>query len=313
MDKQNIHLIMNPTSAGGKTGKSRQYIFDKIKYYLGKNYTLWLTEKPADAIRHTVSAIERGGNLIIAVGGDGTIHEVVNGICSKGVGNNNHSTLGIISSGTGQDFVQSLGLTTNIDEQLKIIKNGHTENIDIGSVKFIDKSGEEVIRYFANEFQVGIGGDVVNKVNSTEKHKGGLLTYGLATVFILFKYSGYKMILRVNDEEPFSGSFIGVIVANGKRMGGGMKLNVSGKLNDHHFDLILIHSQNFLRKAINFPKIYFGKLKSTSGIIFGKINNIKIESEHDVLMEADGELLGKLPCEVNLLPSAIKVIANFDN
>ncbi len=307
MEEKNIHIIMNPTSGGGKTGETKHYILNKIEKYLGKEYTLWVTEKPAEAVEHAISAIESGGNLIIAVGGDGTIHEVVNGICSKGIWDDNHSILGIISSGTGQDFVQSLGLTTNIDEQLKIIKAGRIKSIDIGQVKFKDDNNRDIAKYFANEFQTGIGGDVVQKVNSRVKQKGGFLTYGLATVSILFKYSGHNMTLRINDGESFSGKFIAVIVTNGTYMGGGMKLTSSGELDDHYFELISIRSQNIIQKVINFPKIYFGKLKSTPKITFDKIQKIVVESEEDVLMEADGELLGKLPCEVNLLPSAIKV------
>ena len=311
MTDKNIHVIMNPASGGGKTGQSRRFILNKIEEYLGSNYKLWITEKPVDAVEYTIKAIESGGNLIISVGGDGTIHEVVNGIIIATLNKNIECTLGIISSGTGQDFVQGLGIRGDIDYQLGIIKEGVVELIDTGVVKYKDDKGLKVIKYFANEFQAGLGGKVAEKVNAKIKSKGGLSTYGLATIPYLFNYNGSNISIKIDDEEPIDGKFIGIIAANGSCMGGGMKLSRSRNLSDNNFDLFVFRSQNILNRLTNFSKIYFGRLKDSKLINIRKANKLIIESTEEVPIEADGEFLGKLPCEIDLLPSSLKVITNY--
>ena len=310
MTNKNSHVIMNPASGGGKTGQSRRFILNKIEEYLGRSYKLWVTEKPVDAVEYTIKAIESGGNLIISVGGDGTIHEVVNGFCLASVNGNVDCTLGIISSGTGQDFVQGLGIKGDIDYQLSIIKEGIVELIDVGMVKYKDDSSRNVIKYFANEFQVGLGGKVAEKVNAKIKNKGSFLTYGLATIPFLFKYNGSNITVKINDEEPFKEKIIGIIAANGSCMGGGMKLTRTGDLTDHYFDLFIFHKQNIINRLLNFSKIYFGKLKDSKLINIRKADKLIIESGEEVQMEADGEFLGRLPCEISLIPSFLKVIIN---
>jgi diacylglycerol kinase (ATP) len=310
MTNKNFHVIMNPASGGGKTGKLRKFILNKIKNYLGSDYKLWITEKSADAVEHTVKAIAEGGNLIIAVGGDGTVHEVVNGICLASVNANTDCTLGIISSGTGQDFVQGLGINGDIDYQLSIIKEGIVELIDIGVVKYKDDRGRNVSKYFANEFQAGLGGKVAQKVNSKVKNKGGFLTYGLATIPFLFRYKGSDIKVKINDEDSLKEKIIGIIAANGNCMGGGMKLTKTGSPADHYFDLFIFHKQNIINRLLNFSKVYFGKLKNSKLITIRKADKLMIDSGEEVQIEADGEFLGKLPCEISLLPSFLKVLVN---
>ncbi len=312
MSDKNIHIIFNPASGGGRTGKTRLNIINKIENYLGKIYTLWETEKPFDAVGHTIKAIESGGKLIIAVGGDGTIHEVVNGICISKFNKNIDCTLGIISSGTGQDFVQGFGIKGSIDYQLNLIKEGNAESIDIGMVKYKDKAGNNIVKYFANELQAGIGGKVAQIVNSKTKNKSSFFSYGLTSMVYLFKYKSNVVSLKLNDEKPVTEKVIGIIAANGNFMGGGMKLTSSRNLTDHNFDLFILREQSMINKLINFTKIYFGKLKDSELITIRKVNKLLIDSREEILMEADGEVLGTLPCEIKLLPFSLKVISNFD-
>lgn len=302
---------MNPSAGAGKTHQSRDFILNKIEKYLGKEFTLWVTTRPAEAASHAIKAVESGGELLIAVGGDGTIHEVVNGIFSASDKSEAKCTLGIISSGTGQDYAKSLGLPLNIDEQLEVINKGHTEYVDVGKIIMKNKNEEAEIKYFINEFQVGIGGEVVRKVNANSKHKGGLLTYGLATVSLLFKYSGNLIKAVIDENEILTDKFIGFILANGNCMGGGMRLSSSIRLNDHLFDLLIVPQRTAIQKFINFPKIYSGKLKDSKLIGYRTIKKLLLESDEEVLVGADGELLGTLPCEVTLLPSVLKVCADF--
>jgi len=311
MTAKNIHIIFNPASGGGRTGKARRIILNKIENYLGKDYTLWETEKPFDAVEHTIKAIESGGKLIIAVGGDGTIHEVVNGICISKFNKNIDCTLGIISSGTGQDFVQGFGIKGNIDYQLNLIKEGNVESIDIGMVKYKEKAGNNAVKYFANEFQAGIGGKVAQAVNSKSKNKRSFLTYGLTAINYLFKYKSNVVSLKLNEEETVTEKIIGIIAANGNFMGGGMKLTQTAKFTDHNFDLFILREQSMFNKLINFTKINFGKLDESELITIRKVNKILIDSREEILMEADGEVLGNLPCELSLIPSALKVITKF--
>ena len=149
------HVIINPVSAGGKTGAKQPEILSALDRRIGKGYSLCVTSRPLEAGFSARNAIMDGSKLIIAIGGDGTIQETVNGFYSDGRLINPSCQLGIIDSGTGHGFAQSLDLPAGLDEQLEVIQRGETRSIDIGRATFSGDYGERREHYFVNECQAG--------------------------------------------------------------------------------------------------------------------------------------------------------------
>lgn len=309
--KNRTHVIINPASAGGKTGKEQIHILRVVEKNLGHAYSLCVTQKPREASISTKKAIIEGSELIITIGGDGTIQETVNGFFSNGSLINPSCQLGIVDSGTGSGFAQSLGLPPSIDEQMKAICSLQARSIDVGKVIFSDKKGSHVERYFVNECQAGIGGAVVEKVQSAHKKLGGRLAFGSSTLGLVFRYPNLPMSVSIDGGPEIRKRYIGIVVANGSFMAGGMNLTPDAEVDDGLFDILLMHEQSLPQRLWNFPKIYSGRHINSPKFSHCRGKSVHIASSEHVLFEADGELLGNLPCALVIVPSALQVRTKF--
>jgi YegS/Rv2252/BmrU family lipid kinase len=307
MSHKNLSVIFNPASAGGKTGKKLSNIKHLLDKYFTQKYILHVTSKPLDATVIARKALKEGHSSIIAVGGDGTIQEVVNGFFENGKQVNPYARLGIINCGTGCGLAQSLHLPEEIEKQFEIIYNGTTERIDIGKGEYHNGGLLPLSRYFVNELQLGIGGAVVKKVQQRQKRMGGFWAFGLTTISTILTQPNQNMSIQIDTKVHFKQKFLGIIIANGAFTGGGMNLAPYAKLNDNFLDVLLIHEQSVTRRLKTFPKIYSGRHVELPQFGYFQVKKVKISADDNVLLEADGELLGHPPCEIEILPSCIQV------
>ena len=311
MDKLKRHVIINPAAAAGATGKRTPKILALLERHLGRDYTLFMTGKPGEAARSARWAAGAGAELIVAVGGDGTLQEVVNGLFDDGRSRSPDCRLGVVNSGTGGGFAESLGLPRDIEGQVAMIARGGTRRIDIGRAFYANGGPGASDRYFINECQAGIGGEVVRKVEARSKRGkrfGGRLAFGAGTLAAALSYPNQTVSVAVDDRPAGKQSLVAVIAANGSRMAGGMRLAPGARLDDGLLDILLIHEQSALERLRNFPKIYSGKHIDLAGFSCFKARSISLSSERKIDFEADGELWGTLPCRVEILPSALRVI-----
>lgn len=307
MSGKSTHIIVNPVSAGGKTGKRLGEILPGVEKYFGKQYSLSVTQEPLQAWHLASNAVKDGARLVIAVGGDGTLQEVVNGLFLNGHLINPECHLGIVSSGTGKGFAQSIGLPPSLDTQLQLIHNGRCKSVDIARVDYRNGNGDPSHRYFLNECQLGIGGEVVRSVQHNHKRLGGTLAFGLGTLETTFRYRNQSMIVTANRQEAISGLFTGVVIANGAYTGGGMNLAPGARVDDGHLNVLLMHNLSLVQRLKVFPRIYSGSHIRSRLFSYFDASSIAIEAEERVLVEADGELLGTTPCSVTVLPSQLLV------
>ncbi len=311
MAKLMRHVIINPAAAAGATGKRAPEVLALLERYLGRNYTLFLTGRPGQAAESARWAAGAGAELIVAVGGDGTLQEVVNGLFSDGTCLSPDCSLGIVRSGTGGGFAESFGLPLEIEGQVALIARGETRRIDIGRACYKNGGGGATERYFVNECQAGIGGEVVRRVealNKRGKRLGGRLAFGAGTLAAALGYPNQPIGLEVDGRSVGTHNLLAVIAANGSRMAGGMKLAPRARLDDGFLDILLIHGQSVLERLRNFPKIYTGNHIELTGFSYFQARSVSLSSERRVEFEADGELWGTLPCRVDILPSALRVI-----
>lgn len=301
-------VIVNPESDRGRTKKRWEHIKEALKFFL-KEFKYEFTEKPFQAAEISRAAIKEGSELIVGVGGDGTMNEISNGFFENKNIINPKVALGVVPSGTGCDFSRSLNIPSGLKNALKVITQASSSMIDIGKIRFRDHYNKKHERFFLNIADFGIGGEVLNKMNQRKaKRKTSSYLRSAVTTFITYKSKRVRIKID-NRQIPFNGYLIGAI-ANGKIFGKGMKIAPYAKLDDGLFDVVLVESMKFLEFCRNILKIYSGSHLSHPkvSLIRGKEIEISPESsEKDVLIEADGELIGKLPATFELVPQSFLV------
>lgn len=303
------HVILNPASAAGKTSRRLENIIDALERRLRGAYSLYITRHPRDATDSAKTAIEQGSKLIIAVGGDGTIQEVVNGFSLNAPSTHAVPELGIVCSGTAEDIARSFNLPATLHQQVEVACGTRSRSIDIGKVSFVGRDGKLAERFFVNECQQGIAAAVVQRVSPLLKRLGGFFGFGVAAVSTAVLYRSQIMTVTIDEQAGITDSFLGVVVANGAYAGGGMNFAPRAAVDDGVLDIILIHGQSVPSRLMNFPKIYSGRHINLPWVSYYQGKRISVTSDRDVMLEADGELLGYLPCTIEAVPAALRVKA----
>ncbi len=305
---QKAQVIVNPESNKGKTRKRWNQIKEGLKSFL-KEFKYEFTEKPLQAIEISRAAIKEGMQLIVGVGGDGTINEIANGFYEDEKIINPETSLGIVPSGTGCDFTRSLNIPKGLKNALKVVTQAPSSLIDIGKVRYTNHAGEDEERYFLNVSDFGIGGEVVKKVDENRMQRNAS-SYLKCLVSTFITYKNKRLKLRIDDEDlPLEDYLIGTI-SNGRIFGKGMKIAPTAKLDDGLFDVVLVKGMKMVEFFRNVWRIYTGthlthpKISLIRG---SKIEAISENREDEVLIEVDGEQVGKLPATFEIVPRNILV------
>ena len=301
-------VIVNPESNKGKTRKRWNQIREALKSFL-KEFKCEFTEKPLQAIEISRVALKEGTELIVGVGGDGTMNEIANGFYENRKIINPEAALGIVPSGTGCDFTKSLNIPLGLKNALEVITQAPSSLIDIGRVRFMGNSGEAQERFFLNVSDFGIGGDVVRKVNEN-RMKRRTSSYLKCLISTFLSYKNKRLKIKIDDEElPVDEYLIGTI-SNGRIFGKGMKIAPEAKLDDGLFDVVLVKGMKVFEFFRHGWRLYTGTHLSHPKIslIRGtKVEAMADDKDNDVLIEVDGEQLGKLPATFEIIPGSILV------
>ena len=301
-------VIVNPESNQGRTKKRWKRIKEALKSFL-KEFKYEFTEKPLQAVEISRSAIKEGIELIVGVGGDGTINEIANGFFEQEKPINPETALGIIPSGTGSDFSKSLHIPLGLRNALRVITQAPSNRIDIGKVTYRNHSASEVDRFFLNVSDFGIGGEVVYKMNQERMEKKAS-SYFKCLVSTFMSYTNKKLNISVDGEElPVDEYMVGAI-ANGRIFGKGMKVAPEASLDDGMFDLVLVRKMKKLEFFRNVFRIYMGTHLSHPKISLIRGTKIEVaptDMEERILIEVDGEQVGSLPSTFEILPQRLLV------
>lgn len=309
MPTEKICVIINPASAAGRTGRNIGKITARLKDILGPVTEILITRAPGEATEFARSSANGRFGAVVAVGGDGTINEVVNGIYKDDKPVNPDLRLGVIASGTSSGLAQSLDFPKSMEDQIGIIKSKRTRAIDIGRITYQASDPSSAGRYFVNECQIGIGGTIVKKVAKSHKFFGGRIAFGWVTLLETFRDSPKRINLSVDGNQPETIFIHGMTAANGIFMGGGMKLAPGALLDDGLLDLLLIHEQGIVRRFYSYSKIYSGKHVGSDRFSYIKCSRISLTSDDLVHVGADGEILGTAPCEIRIIPRSLAISA----
>jgi diacylglycerol kinase (ATP) len=310
-------LIVNPRSGGGKTGK----IFDAMRAPLERalgTFDVVFTERGRHAVEFARDAARDGRGVVVAVGGDGTIHEVVNGLMTaRDEGVKQVPRLGVIGQGTGGDFRRTLGLEHRLDRYCAAIAGGKTRKVDVGRASFSGHDGSKASSFFVNILSAGIGGIVDQLVAEASRGLGGTMAYFGASVRGLLR----SEIGVLECALGLAGARREVVlttrnlaVCNGRFFGSGMKVAPMAEPDDGVFEVVSLGAASKLRFALeSSTRIYTGDHIGKAGVQHLRCDTISIALRNtDVadrfLLDVDGEPLGRLPMQIDLIPAALEVL-----
>jgi diacylglycerol kinase (ATP) len=307
-----ILFIINPTSARGTTLK-RWQAMRKEFVTAGISFSERQTTHAGDALGITTVAIESGIKRIIAVGGDGTLNEVLNGyLDAGGSAIDRQAAIGLLPSGTGSDFRRSIGLLKNADA-IRAIVESHPRPIDAMKVEFENQNGEKITHHSMNVVSFGLGGDVTTYVNNWRETLpnwvGGKVRFVAAAVFALKQFKNKKVRVTIDDKSAFAIQSNLIVVGNGRFAGGGMMLAPEAVLDDGLLDVILTSAATRFDVIGELRRIYVGGLLKNPKVSLYKATTVAIESDEKLAIDIDGETVGFTPARVSILPLAVQFIS----
>jgi diacylglycerol kinase (ATP) len=301
-------VIVNPESNRGRTRKKWERIKEALKAFI-KEFKYEFTEKPAQATEISRAAIREGSEMIVGVGGDGTINEIANGFFEGMNLINPQAVLGIVPSGTGCDFSKSLHIPSSLKNALRVLIQAPSHGIDIGRARFLGHSGVVEERYFLNVADFGFGGEVLERMSQT-KARRKTASYLKSTLATFFQYQSKTIKLKIDNEEIPKGEYLIGAISNGRIFGKGMKIAPEAKLDDELFDIVLVKGMKVMEFLMNIWRIYAGTHLSHPKILLHRGKKIEAspeDSHSDVLIEIDGERVGKLPATFEIIPRSIPI------
>jgi len=308
-------FVVNPRSGGGKTGR----IFDGMRVPLRRalgDVDVVFTERGRHAVELAREAAIRGRDAVIAVGGDGTIHEVVNGLMEAREEGAPVPRLGIIGQGTGGDFRRTLGIEHRLDHYLSAITGGKTRRIDVGRASFIGHDGTKARSFFVNILSVGLGGAVDQLVAEASRGLGGTFAYFGASVRALMRSEVGSLACTLSlagEEWEAHIPTRNLAICNGRFFGSGMKVAPMAQLDDGVFEVVSLGAASKLRFAIESSRIYTGAHLGKGDVQHLRCDKIDVALRNEAItdrfvLDVDGEPLGRLPMSIELIPRALEVL-----
>lgn len=301
-------LVVNPGSANGDTGRRWPELAAKVARAAAQ-FQHAFTTGPMDAARLATKALDDGFDCIVAVGGDGTINEVVNGFFRDGKAINPDAALGVLPRGTGGDFRKTFGWEADLEPSLSRLATSATQPLDVGVLEFVDHDGKTGTRYFVNICSFGVSGLVDQEVNKRSKALGGKLSFMLGSTRALLKYKDTRVRFVADDASAEEVEVTTFSVANGQYFGGGMKVAPDADTKDGLFDVTIWTGYTIKDFVFKSKAIYDGSHINFPGTRRLRCRELRAEvpGGSEVLLDVDGEQPGKLPCRMTVLPSAIRL------
>lgn len=293
--------IVNPAAGHGR-GKSR---WDKASAGLGIESVL--TTKPGEAASLARRALVDGYEAILAVGGDGTIGEVVDGYLSAPQPLRAKAALGTWPSGSGCDTARHFGLGGGAAALAALLRTPRVTRLDAGRVSF-RADGRETARHFINVVTLGLGGEVARRVSKAGKRFGGKLTYLAHSIASVARAKPYRLALVVDGVAEAAALYHLLALANTSTTGGGMRIAPAADASDGRLDLVSVGDLSRPALLKRLPLVYAGLHLGQSGVHHRLVRRVEVRSEETVYLNVDGEAVGTLPAVFEILPGAVPFI-----
>jgi YegS/Rv2252/BmrU family lipid kinase len=303
-----VLFIVNPASGAGKAGREWKAVESWLPSS-GLPYETAFTTRPLEATEIAQRAVKESRPVVVAVGGDGTLNEVVNGFFRNGAPIPTASKLAMVPLGTGGDFRRTLRIPLDTKAAIQIISNGLPRRLDAGCVTYRDHDGTTGVRHFINIADAGYGGEVVHRVNRSTKRLGPA-SFTVTALLALASYENKPMTVTIDGNTRELARAQQVVIANCQYFGGGMRMAPSASPTDGVFDVVLVGNAGKLETIRGMSSIREGKHLDQRNpkieLLYGK--RISITSTEKVRIDLDGEQPGYLPALFEIQPGAIEFI-----
>jgi len=305
--EQRVTVIVNPRSKLGATGREWPAMEQALRA-VWPSLQAQLTSGQGHATALTRDALRGGAELVVAIGGDGTNNEVVNGFFDDTMTPiATPAAFAFISSGTGSDLGRGLGMRGDLAARIDAIARSAARRVDVGRVTFVDHSGHERQRIFINIASFGVSGLVVRAVNS--RRSGGRVAYALETARAIFRYHNCPVEIGLDGAAAATIELTLCAVANGQFFGGGMQIAPHAAVDDALFDVVRVWGWRPLAFLINASKVYRGAHLAMRGVSEARATRVVARPVRgdEILLDVDGEQPGRLPASFELLPAALNL------
>ena len=264
------------------------------------------THAPKDAVRIAAEAQARGQQLVVAVGGDGTVHEVVNGLMQA---EGERAALGILPSGTGSDFARGLGIGPGFDQALLQLAEGELRTLDVGRVESPgDPSRTE---WFGNVASLGVTGEVVERITRSRKWFSTKPTYLWAAVCALLRYRNAKVRWSLDGGAETEQRIKAIAIGNSSYFGGGMCIAPDARPDSGDFQVAIFGDLGRLEAVRRLGETYRGARIEHADIHYHAARLVEVApgTTRAVEVELDGEAWGALPARFTIEPAALQVLS----
>jgi YegS/Rv2252/BmrU family lipid kinase len=297
-----IKIILNPIAGRGYGAKTEPGLRSLLEEE-GVDFELVRTRGPAHASELAEQAVRDGFEVIVAAGGDGTTHEVVNGLMRAADGKE-AGTLGVIPIGSGSDFANTVGVPADLRGACRRLAHGTVRVVDVGVVRLAGAPA----RYFDNTVNVGFGGRVTVEARKIKRLRGIALYLPAVLRTIFLHYQAPRLVIEYDDQELALSSLM-VSVCNGSREGGGFFVAPDAEPDDGLFDLCIVGKVGRLGMLGLIPYFMRGTHIDREPVTMTRANRVRITSPDSLVAHVDGEILctDGHEIEFEILPRALRV------
>lgn len=296
--KTELLFIVNPVAGHGRSLR----IFNRLQAVLDRVASLrsvvWTTQGPGHARELAERAGLEGYERVVAVGGDGTVHEAINGLMGLKPELRQRVAFGVVPAGSGNDFSRNLGVPTDAGALATVLASGVASPVDVGSVNG---------HYFANVAGVGFDAEVAALANRIPKYVPGTLTYVICALAQLALYKNAAVRLYL-DGKLIERRILLVAVGNGAHYGGGMMICPGARMNDGKFRVVVAGDLSRAGVLRTLPQVYSGRHLHNPLVEVYDAQEVRVEAERPLTVQADGEIVATSPTTIQLIPMALRVI-----
>ena len=294
-------FLVNPASANGSTGRRWPELARRCAAAGLEGATLF-SERQGHLAELAREAALDGAELLVVVGGDGSVNEVANGLAGLG----RQPEVAIVPRGTGWDFSRTFGIPRKVDDAVHVALEGDVRTIDVGRASYRAWDGSDATTSFANVASAGMSGAIAQRANETTKALGGKASYLWATFAV---FSGWEAteIEVVVDGERRTGRMFDVVVANGRFFGGGLQICPEAQPDDGLFDVLTIGDVTKRDLVQTMPKMYRGTHLPHPKAELLRGPSVTVTSETPLPIELDGEQPGTTPATFEVAAGALRL------
>ena len=299
--------MVNPSAGSGRARKAWPGLRERLKARFG-DLEIAETKGTGHAISLVRDGVAAGASTIIAIGGDGTINEAVNGIAAANAFDD--VTFGPITVGRGSDLARSITPARTLEAMIDAACGGGIRRIDLGRISFVADDGRPMVRYFDNIASFGLSGAIDRRVNARRlPYVPGEAHFLGATVSAFFTYKPQRVRIVLDEQQPFDVDIAMVAVANGRYFGGGMMIAPDAEMDDGLFDVVILRASPKLVLLRDLQKVYGGRHRDHPSIRIARARRVAVTplGNEPVLLDIDGESPGRLKATFEVVPRLLQL------